>query len=110
MRPQIESRGEYEEWLDELDRKLYVEKGVICAEFQQPLRFAFAEYRDVAGIKQCATRFRSFLRESEWDLPREYLIKRFLRLAIKRARIHTSVDFIMSQLRAEWHIRELSDF
>jgi hypothetical protein len=108
-RPQVGCLGEYEAWLDQLDRHLFVEKGVIHCEFDKPLRFAFAEYKDIVGLKQCAARLRSALRDIEPELPREYLVRRLLTLGIQRSRIHTSVDFLMEQLRAEWGIKDLSD-
>lgn len=110
VRPQIGSRGEYEAWLDEVDRLLFLEKGVIHGEFEKPLRFAFAEYKDIAGLKECAGRLRAALRESNPELPREYLVRRFLMLGIRRSRVHTSVDFLIEQLRAEWGVKALSDY
>jgi hypothetical protein len=102
------SRGgldEYEAWLDELDKKLYLAGEVVCVEFDHPLAISLRNCADPNGLKVCAGRLREALRQNRSHLPMKYLVERFLRIAIEANKIPVSQDQMMSEIREEWGIK-----
>lgn len=100
------SRGgldEYETWLDSLDAKLRVVNGEIHADLDAPFSISLHDCKDVAGIVKCAGTLREAFLSSSSHLPHEYLIKRFIRLAISANRLPISKAEILSECPKEWN-------
>lgn len=101
------SRGgldEWEAWLDTLDAKFRVVNGEIFSDFDAPFSIPLHDCNDVDGIVKCALRLReAFIGNSSY-LPHEYLIKRFIRLAIDANHLPISKAEILNKLPNEWNI------
>lgn len=101
------SRGgldEYETWLDSLDAKLRIVNGEIHADFDAPFSISLHDCKDLAGIVRSAGKLREAILSNSSHLPHEYLIKRFIRLAINANQLPISKAEILSTLPEEWHL------
>lgn len=95
---------EWERWLDTLDAKFRVVNGEIVSDFDAPFSIPLHDCNDVAGIVKCAARLKgAFLANSSY-LPDQYLIKRFIRLAIDANKLPISKEEIFARLPIEWNI------
>ena len=100
------SLHDYESWLDELDKKLYVKGDQINIEFDVPINFELRNCLELEEIKACAATLRHVLASNGVSLPRKYLIERFLRLVVEKNSLSVSQDEIVQQLMAEWNIED----
>lgn len=102
---------EYEAWLDTLDQKLFLADGAIRVEFDHALSIPLSACVDVDSLKACATELRKALHQNHSHLPKQYLLERFLRLAIAANKIRTMQEQVMDELRQEWGVKnEYTDF
>ena len=95
---------EYEAWLDTLDAKFRVVDGEIRSDFDAPFSISLHECNDVAGIVKCAIRLRKIFLANSSHLPVEYLLKRFIRLAIDVNPLPISKAEILGRLPKEWNL------
>lgn len=94
---------EWESWLDTLDGKLYPARGAIHVEFDTPLSIPLRYCRDTEGLVACAALLRDvFLANKTHYLPDNYLVRRFVALAIKANNLRVTRAQIMLMLPAEW--------
>ncbi len=105
------SLHEYESWLDELDKKLYIKGDQITVEFDIPISFELRSCLELEDIKAKAATLRQALAKNSTSLPRKYLIERFIRLVVEANRLSISRDEIVEQLMLDWNIEdEFTDF
>jgi len=101
------SRGgldQWEAWLDTLDGKFRVINDEIVSSFDEPFSIPLLDCNDAEGIVRCAARLReAFLANSSY-LPHEYLIKRFIQLAIDANQLPIAKAEVLSKLPKEWNI------
>ena len=95
---------EWEAWLDTLDAKFRVANGEIFSDFDTPFSIPLDDCNNIEGIVKCAARLRESLLANSSYLPHEYLIKRFIRLAIDINQLPISKAAILSKLPKEWNI------
>lgn len=95
---------EWEAWLDTLDAKFRVVKNEILSDFDAPFSIHLHDCNDVDGIVTCAVRLREVFLANPSYLPHEYLIKRFIRLAIDANQLPISKAEILKRLPNEWNI------
>lgn len=92
----------YEAWLDELDKKLYVDGSVVRVEFDEPFTISLFECPDVRTLKLCALTLRAALSKNKTPLSVQYLVERFARLVVKANRIPVNAERLVRELREEW--------
>ena len=71
---------EYEDWLDTFDARTGIADGEIYFDFEVSFSIPLRDCADAAGIVSCASRLSEFLKAMY--CPHDYLIGRFVRLAI----------------------------
>lgn len=98
----ISGLDEYEAWLDTLDAKFRIVNGGIRSDFDVPFSISLLDCNDVDGIVKCATKLRTVFLSNSSHLPVEYLLKRFIRLAIDANRLPIPKAEILSRLPKEW--------
>jgi hypothetical protein len=79
---------EYEAWLDELDKKLYLKASAVAVEFGSGLVIPLAECRSMDGIVSWAVSLATVIRKHISHLPEKYLLERFVRLACEANRLN----------------------
>lgn len=95
---------EYEAWLDSLDAKCRVLNGEFRADLDLPLSIPLSECNDVEGLVKCAIRLKKTFSSTSSYLPQAYLIKRFIRLAIKENHLSVSSAEVVSKLPKQWNL------
>jgi len=104
------SRGgldEYEAWLDTLDAKFCVVNREISSNFDENFSISLDDCNDVDGIVKCAARLREVFLLNSSHLPVEYLLERFIRLAIDANHLPISKAEILGKFPSEWNIDKL---
>jgi hypothetical protein len=105
------SLHEYESWLDELDKKLYIKDDLLKVEFDVPIDFRLRDCIELEDIKANAATLRQALAKNSVSLPRKYLIERFIRLVVEKNGLSISRDEVVQQLMLEWNIEgEFTEF
>jgi hypothetical protein len=98
------SLHEYEAWLDELDKKLYVKGASVAVEFGSGLKVPLVECRSADGIVKWGISVSSVIREHLFDLPEKYLLARFVRLTCEAN--HLNLDSALVAAAMEQAIQE----
>lgn len=95
---------EYEAWLDTIDTKFRVVDGELRCDFDTPFSISLHTCNDVSEIVKCAARLREVFLSDSSHLPVEYLLKRFIRIAVHANQLTISKEEILVKLPTEWNI------
>lgn len=94
---------DYEDWLDELDKKLFIADGhVLVVEFDHHLTIPLNECKSIDAIKEWAGVVRETLHKNHSHLPYKYLIERFLRLILVHHKLSVSRESLAEELKNAW--------
>ena len=82
----IRNLSEYEEWLDELDKKLFVKNNAIHSEFGPGFLVELNPRHTEGEIIGLSVEFARTLDQHLFKLPIKYLVERFVRLIVSGQR------------------------
>ena len=85
---------QYEDWLDTLDKQLRVEGSHIVCDLGSKLIIPLEVLRSAEDVVLWGSKLQECLAKSESNLPNEYLIKRFAKLAKEKAGLAANADEI----------------
>lgn len=78
----IRNLHEYESWLDELDKKLFVKNNAIHSEFGPGFSVALSAFHTEEEIVAYSVTFARTLDQHLFGLPIKYLVEHFVRLIV----------------------------
>jgi hypothetical protein len=88
---------EYEAWLDELDKKLFVKNNAIYSEFGPGFSVALSACRTEDEIIDHSVELARTLDQHLFSLPIKYLIERFVRLVVNGLQLKFNSEELASK-------------